>query len=113
MYSYDKVMNGIAKYIDNEIVDKIPGWKKWLVGSGIGMMLSNSNNIFEQIKNNEFVKLLNIIDDYDNIDVENIYKELKKQAQKGSIDVDLPMIGSFRLNDQDVDKLYRFIVDTQ
>ena len=113
MYSYDKVMNGIAKYIDNEIVDKIPGWKKWLVGSGIGMMLSNSNNIFEQVKNNEFVKLLNIIDDYDNIDVENIYKELKKQAQKGSIDVDLPMIGSFRLNDQDVDKLYRFIVDTQ
>ena len=113
MYSYDKVMNGIAMYIDNEILDKIPGWKKWLVGSGIGMMLSNSNNIFEQIKNNEFVKLLNIIDDYDNIDVENIYKELKKQAQKGSIDVDLPMIGSFRLNDQDVDKLYRFIVDTQ
>lgn len=113
MYSYDKVMNGIAKYIDNEIVDKIPGWKKWLVGSGIGMMLSNSNNIFEQVKNNEFVKLLNIIDEYDNIDVENIYKELKKQAQKGSIDVDLPMIGSFRLNDQDVDKLYRFIVDTQ
>ena len=23
MYSYDKVMNGIAKYIDNEIVDKM------------------------------------------------------------------------------------------
>lgn len=113
MYGYDKVMNGIAKYIDNEIVDKIPGWKKWLVGSGIGMMLSNSNNIFEQIKNNEFVKLLNIIDDYDNIDVENIYKELKKQAQKGSVDVELPMIGSFRLNEQDVDKLYRFITESQ
>lgn len=113
MYGYDKVMNGIAKYIDNEIVDKIPGWKKWLVGSGIGMMLSNSNNIFEQVKNNEFVRLLNIVDEYDNIDVENIYKELKKQAQKGSVDVELPMIGSFRLNEQDVDKLYRFITESQ
>ena len=113
MYGYDKVMNGIAKYIDNEIVDKISGWKKWLVGSGIGMMLSNSNNIFEQVKNNEFVRLLNIVDEYDNIDVENIYKELKKQAQKGSVDVELPMIGSFRLNEQDVDKLYRFITESQ
>ena len=111
MYSYDKVMNGLAKYIDTEIVSKVPGWKKWIVGSGIGMLLSNAENVVTQIKNNEFVKLLNIIDDYNNIDVENIYKELKRQAQKGSIEVELPMVGTFVLNEQDVDKLYRLIIN--
>ena len=109
MYSYDKVMNGLAKYVDTEIVSKVPGWKKWLVGSGIGMILSNADNVVEQLKNNEFVKLLNIIDEHSNVNVDAMYKELKRQAQKGSVNIELPMVGSFLLNEHDVDKLYNFI----
>lgn len=111
MYSYDRVINGITKYIDNEIVNKVPGWKRWLVGSGLGMMLSNSESIYHSIKDNEFVKMLNLIDQQGHINVDEIYKELKKQAQKGSVDIELPMVGSFVLNEHDVDKLYGFIVN--
>ena len=109
MYSYDKVMNGLAKYVDTEIVSKVSGWKKWIVGSGIGMILSNADNVVEQLKNNEFVKLLNIIDEHSNVNVDAMYKELKRQAQKGSVNIELPMVGSFLLNEHDVDKLYNFI----
>lgn len=111
MYSYDRVMNGISRYIDTEIVNKVPGWKRWILGSGIGMALSNSEHIFEQLKSNELMKMLNIIDADGYINVEDLYRELKKQAQRGSVDLELPMIGSFVLNEQDVDKLYRFIVN--
>ena len=109
MYDYNKVINGIAKYIDTEIVDKILGWKKWVVGSGLGLALSNSTNVFNQLKNNEFVKMLNIIDKDNKIDVDKIYKELKKQAKKSSITFELPMVGSITLNDQDIEKLYELI----
>lgn len=109
MYDYNKVINGIAKYIDTEIVDKIIGWKKWVVGSGLGLALSNSTNVFNQLKNNEFVKMLNIIDKDNKIDVDKIYKELKKQAKKSSITFELPMVGSITLNDQDIEKLYELI----
>jgi hypothetical protein len=109
MYDYNKVINGIAKYIDTEIVDKILGWKKWVVGSGLGIALSNSTNIFNQLKNNEFVKMLNIIDKDNKIDVDKIYKELKKQAKKSSITFEVPMVGSITLNDQDIEKLYELI----
>lgn len=111
MYNYDKVINGISKYIDSEIVSKLPGWKKWVLGSGMGMMLSNSSNIYEQLKNNEFIKMLNIIDTNGNVNVDALYKELKKQAQKGSATIEFPMIGAFMLNEQDVDKLYNFIIN--
>lgn len=111
MYSYDKVINGLSKYIDNEIVSKLPGWKKWILGTGMGMALSNSNNIYEQLKNNEFIKMLNIIDSNGNVNVEALYKELKKQAQKGSATIEFPMIGAFMLNEQDIDKLYNFIIN--
>jgi hypothetical protein len=109
MYEYNKVINGIAKYIDYEIVEKISGWKKWVVGSGVGIALSNTAGVFNQLKNNDFVKMLNIIDKDDRINVDKIYKELKKQAKKSSVTFDVPMIGPITLNEQDVDKIYEFI----
>ena len=109
MYEYNKVINGIAKYIDYEIVEKISGWKKWVVGSGMGIALSNTSGVFNQVKNNEFVKMLNIIDKDDRINVDKIYKEMKKQAKKSSVTFDVPMLGPITLNEQDVDKIYEFI----
>lgn len=113
MYEYSKVLNGVAKYIDTEIVDKITGWKKWVIGSGVGIALSNTTDVFNQIKNNDFVKMLNVIDKDDKINVEKIYKEMKKQAKKGAITFDVPMIGALTLNEQDVDKMYDFIKNEQ
>ena len=113
MYEYSKVLNGVAKYIDTEIVDKITGWKKWVIGSGVGIALSNTTDVFNQVKNNDFVKMLNVIDKDDKINVEKIYKEMKKQAKKGAITFDVPMIGALTLNEQDVDKMYDFIKNEQ
>jgi hypothetical protein len=113
MYEYNKVINGIAKYVDEEIVNKIVGWKKWVVGSGVGIMLSNTTEIFNQLKNNDFVKLLNIIDKDDKVDVEKIYKEMKKQAKKSAITFDVPMIGPVTFNEQDVEKMYELIKNEQ
>lgn len=31
MYNYSQVINGIAKYVDLEIVNNINGWQKWVV----------------------------------------------------------------------------------
>ena len=113
MYEYSKVLNGVAKYIDTEIVDKITGWKKWVIGSGVGIALSNTTDVFNQVKNNDFVKMLNVIDKDDKINVEKIYKEMKKQAKKGAITFDVPMIGALTLNEQDVDKMYELIKNEQ
>ena len=109
MYEYNKVLNGITKYIDTEIVDKIEGWQKWVIGSGIGIALSNSTNLFNQLKDNEIVKMLGIINEENKIDIEKIYKEFKNQAKKGSISFEVPLVGTLTLNEQDVDKIYDFI----
>jgi hypothetical protein len=109
MYEYNKVINGIAKYVDVEIVDKISGWQKWVVGSGIGIALSNATNVFNQLKTNEFVIMLGVIDKDDRINVEKIYKEFKKQSKKGPITFNAPMIGAITLTEDDVEKIYKFI----
>lgn len=113
MYEYNKVISGIVKYVDTEIIDKITGWKKWVVGSGIGLALSNVTEVFNQLKNNEFVKMLGVIDKEDKVDVDKIYKEMKKQAKKSAVTFDMPMIGPITLNEQDVDKMYELIKSEQ
>lgn len=109
MYSYGQVINGVSRYIDTEIVNKMSGYQKWVIGAGAGIFLNKGTKIFENIKNNEIVKSMEIIDSEDNIDVDCIYQELKKQASKGAITFDLPMIGAITLNETDVDKLYSYI----
>lgn len=113
MYEYGQVINGIAKYIDEEIVGKIEGWKKWVVGSAAGIALSNSADIFNQLKNSEYIKMLNLVDKDGKIDVDKIYKEMKKQAKKSAITFNVPVLGALTLNEQDVDKIYEMIKNEQ
>lgn len=108
MYEYNKILNAIAKFVDEDILTNVNGWQKWLLGSGLGLVLSDSEDMFEQIKNNEFVKMLKIVDE-DKINVDKIYKELKKQAKKTPISINIPMIGVLTLKEEDVDKLYKLI----
>ena len=110
MYNFNKVLNGLSKYVDSEIVSKLNGWQKWVVGGGLGIYLSNANNIYHDLKEKEFVKMMGIIGENDEIDIDKIYHEMKKQAEKTSITFDLPFIGTITLNEQDIDKMYEHIM---
>ena len=109
MVTYNQVVNGMAKYIDQEIVNKIQGWQRWALGAGAGIMMNKGTNIFNAFKAHPVVKMLEVIDDNDMIDIDTIYAELRKQAEKGSATFDAPMIGTITLTKDDVDKLYRLI----
>jgi hypothetical protein len=109
MYNLDQVMTGLTKFIDNEIINSISGWQKWVVGTGLGIATTKGTHIFESLKQNELIKMLELIDENDNIDVDTIYEELLKQARRGPITIELPMVGNLTLKEQDVISLYNYI----
>ena len=78
MYEYNKVMEAIAKFVDEEILTNINGWQKWVLGSGVGIALSDGEELFNNLKNNELIKMLKIIDQ-DKINVDKIYKEFTEE----------------------------------
>lgn len=110
MVAYSKVINGITKFVDSEIINKLVGAPRWIIGTISGVALKKANNLYVGLKNNVWIKSMELVNEKDEIDVELIYEELKKQAQKGSIFINIPMAGELTLNEQDVDKLYSFIM---
>jgi hypothetical protein len=56
---------------------------------------------------------LGIIDKDGNVDIETIYAELQNQASKTPAIIPIPMIGEIRLTSEDVDSLYRYIMNAE
>lgn len=110
MNNYHSVIAGITKFVDHELLPKISGLNKWLIGTASGIMASKGEHIFKELKENTLIKALDIIHD-DMIDVACIYKELLKQASNGPIHIEVPMLGTLTLDHSDVEKLYRYIIE--
>ena len=110
MVHKSKVLTGIASYIDDEIVSKMAGsWKAWVFGSAAGIVVSRADGLISAAANNPTIKALGLIDG-ENIDVDAIYAELRKQAQKGTATLDMPILGPITFSASDVESLYRHIM---
>jgi hypothetical protein len=110
MVPYSKVINGMKRYINEEIISKMAGFPKIATEVVTNIAFEKSNDVFVELKNNTWVKMLKIVNEKDEVDVEILYRELKKQAQKAPLVLDIKMIGTLTLNEQDVDKLFNMIM---
>lgn len=113
MVRIQSIQNGILKFIDNELLPKMQGWKKWTFGAIASLWLSNLPNVFQKLKGNAFVGTLGLIDASDMINIEKLYAEFYKQAERGSVTFDIPVIGQLTLDKSDVEKLYAYIKEVR
>lgn len=109
MVNATQIINGVVKYIDAEILAKIDGWQKWVLGVGAGLAVGRAGEIFNAIANQPMVKMLGVVDEQGMVDIEMLHKEFAKQAAKGPVTFDMPMIGAMTINQNDVEKLYHYI----
>lgn len=110
MYNYETVIQGLVKFVDEELVPKMHGLNKWLFGTGAGIVATKAQKVFESLKDVQLLHTLDLIED-DQINVTCIYKELLHQSQMGDIHIEIPMIGTIKLDHHDVEKMYRYIIE--
>lgn len=109
MVHYSQVVAGIAGYLDEEMVSKVAGTPKaWIMGAVIGLASTRAEPLVRQLSSNPMVVAMGLVDG-ENIDVDAIYGELIKQAKRGSMTMQIPMMGAVTFNVSDVEKLYRHI----
>ena len=109
MVNYKQAIDGIARYIDSEIVPKMDGLQKWIFGTGAGIAMRKADEIFHQFKDHQLLKALDLVKGED-INIELIYEELIKQANQSAVKIEIPLLGTLSLNKDDIEKMYRIIM---
>ena len=109
MVDYKQAIDGIARYIDSEIVPKMDGLQKWIFGTGAGIAMRKADEMFHQFKDHQLLKALDLVKGED-INIQLIYEELIKQANQSAVKIEIPLLGTLSLNKDDIEKIYRIIM---
>lgn len=106
----ERFISGIIKYMDREIFATMNDWQEMLGRIAVSRLLGNSEQLKNTIMSNAYLRTFAIVDENGNVDVDGLYRDLKEQIRaKGKIELTLPMFGTFRFTEADVDKLYSTI----
>lgn len=111
MVSINKIEQGIAAYLDSEIMPQLQNssLEKVIAGTATSLAIRKSGKILASYKNNKIVQMLEIMDSEGNVDVDILAEELKKNIPTEGLKVEVPLIGTMTFHKSDVDKLHEYI----
>lgn len=109
-YEFNKVLYGIVKYIDKEIIPGMNEIQEFSARVIVGRVLHNEKNIKEMLINNGYVKTFGIVDENGLIELEFLARDIKREiARQEKITFSVPMFGKMTFTPSDVDTLYYMI----
>lgn len=111
-YTFEKVVNGISKYIDNNIYSGMSDLQEFIARVAIGRVIERQDDIKNYLIKNGVIRTFGIIDSEGMVDVEGLMYDIKKQiARKGKLEISIPMFGKLKFVPDDVDELHQFIME--
>lgn len=109
-YELDKVLDGIAKYIDDEMYSRMNEFQEFAARVLVGRVLENKDEIKDSLVNNGYIRTFGIIDSDGMVDVEGLASDIKREiSRKGKITFTIPMFGKITFVPSDVDELHQRI----
>lgn len=106
-HEFEKVMFGIAKYIDKEVYPAMNDLQEFAARILIGRILNNQQAVKAALMNNGFIRTFGVIDSEGMIDVDELAKEIKNElSKKEKITFNIPMFGKLTFKPSDVDNMY-------
>lgn len=112
MVEISKIESGIARYLDAELVQKLPGngWKQFGVGMASGLIAKRGGVALAQFKDHPVVKAFGLIDQTGCVDVEVLREIARERVPDTGLQADVPLVGKITIYKSDVEKLYSYIV---
>ena len=109
-YKFDKVVDGIAKYINSEIYKGMNDAQEFLSRIVIGRLIENREHIKHSLIENGIIRSMGYIDAEGMVDVDTLMADIKREIEhKGKLEIHIPMIGKLTFVPDDVALLHGFI----
>lgn len=107
---FEKVLDGVVKYVSREIIVNMNPLQEVAARLIVARVIGNAEAIKTMLSINPFARAFAISDANGNIDVDGLTCDLKKViAEKGFLEVEIPMFGKFKFVESDVDTLRSYI----
>lgn len=108
--SFNRVLDGAAKYIDDCILPNMNDWQTIAARIAIGRVFNNRDALRSYIINNGYIRSFALIDEEGNVDIDQLAADIKREVErKGKVEVDLKIFGKMRFEAADVEKLHQMI----
>lgn len=109
--TFERVINGINKYINAEIYATMNDWQEILARIVVGRMIGNTEQLKQSLAANGFLRTFALMDENGNVDIDSLARDLKAQiAAKGKMTISLPLMPVLTFKPEDVDVLYQYII---
>lgn len=109
-YEFEKVIDGLSKYIDEEIYSGMNDIQEFAARVLVGRFISNEEAVKDMLINNGFIRTFGIIDSEGMVDLDTLARDIKRElANKEKLTLSIPMFGRMTFKPSDVDNLYRTI----
>ena len=108
MITVEQAAGGLSRYLDAEVMPHLPSGRGLLLGTAAALYIRRAPEIVRELAARPSVKLLGIIDEQNNIDLDALYNAALPQV-KGTLEVKLPFVGGLTFDRTEVDKLYRYM----
>ena len=110
MVEFNKVVDGLARYLNNNFYSKLNDWQEVLARIAVGRIIGNPEALKQSLMANGIVRTFAVMDSEGNVDLENLAKDLKREIErKGKISVEVRMFGKISFVASDIDEIYREI----
>lgn len=108
MVTIDQAMRGAAKFADNEIIPHLPTGKGIGAGIALALIMDGGKAQLLKLRENPAVQMMGVMDEAGNIDLDKLYNATRPRFEN-KLTVSVPLLGDMRFDQNDVDKLYRYI----
>lgn len=111
MVTIQQVQQGLAKFVDMEVLPRLSGVEKVVVGGGAALLAKKLPETLVALNDNKIVAALGLYDrERGEIDIDELYSAMKPYLGTETIPVKLPMLGiTLKFSEREIDTLYRYI----
>ena len=104
----------LSRFIDENVLAHYPpnSMKRILMAGAVSLYLKQNEQMIDTLTSNPLFTSLGVVQDNGQIDIEPIRDTLKNEINKaGFMRLSLPVIGDVDFTTEDVDALYRYIIE--